>query len=881
MQSLRRFSSVRRFLVVLFLGSLTLCLCLGHVSLTAWQVGLGEVATAQSPNASQLVQQGVARYQAGDIQGAISQWQTALSAYKKTKSRANEVIVLENLARAYQQIGQSDRAISNWEQAIAAYRHLGNLQQVGRMLTEKAQSYSSLGQSRRAIAVLCGAVGKQACVKDSALQIARAQKDRALEAAALGSLGDAYRLRGEYKQAIAHLQASLKIADEIHNSAYRSSALNSLGNNYISLAQVNYRRVHSAEQRGDSVEADKLRQKALNYDLEALKYFQDSRELARTQSDLQGQMRTLLNSIPPYYRTQASTSAVEARQQAQSLLERLPDSQDKVYAAIDLAHLLQPVTLFEDSSNQCLKPESESEAAELLKQAVSIAQRIQDRRSESFALGELGHIYECRNDLSRALDLTKQAQWAADQDLLAKDSLYLWEWQAGRILKAQHQELDALKAYELAFATLESIRGDLLTANRDLQLDFRDAVDPIYRELAELRLDYASLPYTKSVNRTQELSSALSTMDSLKLAELQNYFGNDCVITALNQEKFDLAGVGTETAVFNSIIFKDRTAILVSLPNGEKRSEWIDIDNKSFIQAINEFRRGLERYRDITYDPKQAQKLYDWIVRPFADDLDSAQIKTLVFTQDGILRSVPMAALHDGEKFLIQKYAIATTPSLTLTDPRALKRQKLRALALGLTKDAVVDGKKFPALTNVGLELSEVETQIPGSKQLLDGSFTRDRLRQELGETVYPIIHIATHGEFGTDPEDTFLVTGNNGKLTITELDTAIRSVRRSAVAVDLLALTACQTAVGDDRAALGLAGVAVQAGVRSALASLWSIDDAATVTFVTKFYTSWHDEGLSKAEALRTAQQTLISTGGEYAHPAYWAPFILIGNWL
>ena len=838
------------------------------------------MATAQSADASQLVQQGVARYQAGDIQGAISQWQTALSAYKTTKSRANEAIVLENLARAYQQLGASDRAISNWEQAIAAYRHLGDFKQVGRMLTEKAQLYSSLGQSKRAIAILCSAVGEPACVKDSALQIARAQKDRALEAAALGSLGDAYRLRGEYRQALIYLQASLKIANEINNSVYRSSALNSLGNAYISLAQVNYRRVYSAAQRGDSAEADKLRQKALNYDLEALKYFQDSQKLAQTQSDVQGEMRTLLNSILPYYRTQASTSAIKVRQQAQSLLERLPDSQVKVYAAIDLAHLLQPV-IFDDSANQCLKPELETEAAELLKQAVSIAQRIQDRRSESFALGELGHIYECRNELSRALDLTQQAQWAADQDLLAKDSLYLWEWQAGRILKAQHQKLDALKAYELAFATLESIRGDLLTANRDLQLDFRDAVDPIYRELAELKLNYASQPYTKSVNRTQELSSALSTIDSLKLAELQNYFGNDCVITALNQEEIDLAGVGTETAIFNSIIFKDRTAILVSFPNGEKRFEWIDIDNKSFIQAINEFRRGLERYRDITYDTKQAQKLYDWIVRPFADDLDSAQTKTLVFTQDGILRSIPMAALHDGEKFLIQKYAIATTPSLTLTDSRTLKHQKLRALALGLTKDAIVDGQKFPALTNVGLELNEVKSQIPGSKQLLDGNFTRDRLGKELGETVYPIIHIATHGEFGTDPEDTFLVTGNNGKLTITDLDTAIRSDRRSAVAVELLALTACQTAVGDDRAALGLAGVAVQAGVRSALASLWSIDDAATVTFITKFYTSWYDKGLSKAEALRTAQQALISTGGEYAHPAYWAPFILIGNWL
>jgi CHAT domain-containing protein len=146
---------------------------------------------------------------------------------------------------------------------------------------------------------------------------------------------------------------------------------------------------------------------------------------------------------------------------------------------------------------------------------------------------------------------------------------------------------------------------------------------------------------------------------------------------------------------------------------------------------------------------------------------------------------------------------------------------------------------------------------------------------------VYPIIHIATHGEFGTEPEDTFLVTGNNRKLTITDLDAAIRSLNRGSDAVELLALTACQTAAGDDRAALGLAGVAVQAGVKSALASLWFVQDTATVKLVTKFYASWQDSAMSKAEALRAAQLELIEMGGQYAHPAYWAPFILIGNWL
>lgn len=872
---------VRRLLFVLFLCSFALCLGLGHLSSTPWRVQWGNVAVAQSPDMSQWVQKGVELYQAGDITGAIAQWETALGVYQNTNNSPAQALILENLARAYQQIGQSDRAIHYWSETIAVYRQMGNQTQVGRMLVEQAQAYSKLGQNRRAITILCNLPEREnPCTPDSALQILRQQKDALGEAAALGSLGNAYRHRGEYDKAIDNLEKSLAIANQLENPVYRASVLNSLGNAYNSLALVNYRRAESANTRGDSAKAEEFQQNALSNDAKALDYFQDSIEVARTENDQRGQLRGLVNSISVLYRTNDPSSAA-ALTKARSLLAQLPDSRDKIYAAIDLANLLQPVTRSEDTSSrtQCLKLQHQPQAIELLQQAVSIAQRLNDSRAQSFALGKLGQLYECRQDYPQALDFTQQAQLRANQDLLAKDSLYLWQWQAGRIFKAQGKASEAVMAYEQAVTTLETIRSDILTANRDVQLDFRDAINPIYRELAQLRLEQASLPSIEPMERTKELSAALRTIDSLKLAELQNYFGNDCVIAALNLN--DSADFSPATAVFSTIILKDRTAILVSLPNGEKRSAWIDIDSQALIDEINEFRRELERFMDFVYDPTQAQKLYDWLIRPFASDLEQAQVKTLVFIQDGILRSIPMAALHDGEKFLVQKYAIATTPSLTLTEKKALDRKQLRALIIGLTKEAVVDGRRFPALSNVGKEVSQVEARMPGSKGLLDEEFTRDRLQQELSQTFYPIIHIATHGEFGTEPEDTFLVTGDNGKLTITDLEATMRRINVGSEAVELLALTACQTAVGDDRAALGLAGVAVQAGVKSALASLWFIQDASTVKLVNHFYERLLDSDTSKAEALREAQLELIEAGGQYNHPAYWAPFILIGNWL
>ncbi|WP_287250108.1 MULTISPECIES: CHAT domain-containing protein [unclassified Moorena] len=183
-------------------------------------------------------------------------------------------------------------------------------------------------------------------------------------------------------------------------------------------------------------------------------------------------------------------------------------------------------------------------------------------------------------------------------------------------------------------------------------------------------------------------------------------------------------------------------------------------------------------------------------------------------------------------------------------------------------------------MSNVSREVKAVTQTIPESKQLLDEEFPRDRLQQELGTTVYPIIHIATHGEFGTEPEDTFLVTGENNQLTIDELDRVIRSVASTTEPVELLSLTACRTATGDDRAALGLAGVAVQAGARSALASLWFINDQITAQIAAQFDQGLRQSNLNKAQALRAAQIALLEAGGQYARPAYWAPYLVIGNW-
>ncbi|WP_413166793.1 CHAT domain-containing protein [Capilliphycus salinus ALCB114379] len=906
MQNRHRRFSVRRLLVILFVSSLIICLSFNYyhpsnaLQPTASQIS--QITTAQPPDVRQLVQQGIERYRSGDVAGAIAFWETALNAYQSAENLENRAIVLEKLAIAYQQIGQFEQAINHWKEAIANSRQRGDFIKQGRLLTELAQTYGKLGLNREAIALLCGAIETDDdCLESegSALEIARKFGDRPGEAAALGSLGEAYRIRGKYDQAIKILESSLKISLEINLPIYQFSALNSLGNVYFSKAQLNEQRANSARFRNAENKANEFIKEA-NFDYKkALESFQNSLELAQTQKHQSGQMRVLLNLIQLYSYPKdlnlpdSTKRAEQVWKDAFTLLETLPDSPNKVYAAIDLAEFEQPV--FSNDSTffpaQCSSIKSEnSKAEELFKKAVYIAKTIQDNRSESFALGKLGHLYECRKDYDKALQLTQEARLTADQNLRAKDSLYLWEWQAGRILKAQGKELEAMAAYERAIAILEAeggIRDNLLIAERDLQFNFQDSISPLYREFARLKLERAESLPLESKEYQKELDSALDTIDSLKLAELQNYFGNDCVFEVFDKERIDNLE-SEDTAVFSSIIFEDRTAIVASLPNFKreinpninrlKTFRWIEVDSQTFRKQIENFRQALEAYFELSGNfLTLGEELYNDLIAPFVSELNSAQIKTLIFVQDGLLRSIPMAALYDGEQFLVEKYAIATTPGLRLTSPQPFNLGNLRTLALGLTEAAIVDGEKFAALENVAAELNQIIELFPGSKKLLNEEFTRESFKQELEQTVYPIIHIATHGQFGTIPEDTFLVTGNNDKITITDLESDIRLLSESLEPLELLALTACQTGVGDDRTTLGLAGITVQAGVRSALASLWYVDDISTQELVTQFYNNLRSP-MSKAEALKEAQKMLID---RKIHPARWAPFILIGNWL
>ena len=311
----------------------------------------------------------------------------------------------------------------------------------------------------------------------------------------------------------------------------------------------------------------------------------------------------------------------------------------------------------------------------------------------------------------------------------------------------------------------------------------------------------------------------------------------------------------------------------MSLPGGLTQFT-TRIDQQTFNNTTRQLRLALEDPgRGDAYRP-HAEKLYEWLVAPLDAALAQAKIDTLVLVPGGALRTVPLAVLHDGERFLIEKYAVATSPGLTLTGSGKGRGEPGTILVNGLTES--VSG--FPALPHVATEMDNIAALYPAQVNR-DAAFTVNSIESELAEKPYNFVHIATHGQFHSDHRRSFLLT-HDELITMDRLETILGLRKYVSQPIDLLFLSACQTAAGDERAALGLAGVAVKSGAASVVASLWLISDESTAMLVSEFYQQLRNSDGSKAKALQKAQLALMQDE-LYSHPNYWAPFLLVGNWL
>jgi len=830
------------------------------------------------PNAQELVQQGKTLYEAERFNDAAVVFKQATAGFKATGDGLRRAMTLSNVSLCYQQLGQwtearqasaeslnllqtahlgtstersqilaqaldvqgrlqlaqgqAELALNTWQQAASTYAQINDKTGLTRSRINSAQALQALGLYRQAQKTLT-----------ESTQLLQKEPDSALKATGLRSLGNVLRIVGDLEKSRQLLQQSLSVAQRWSRLSVPPSA--SQSNQAISDALLSLGNIAFAQQDTQA----------------ALKYYQQAATASASPTTL---IQAQLNQLRLLLESKQLSAAQALASQIQAQLPSLPPSRKSVYAYINFSHLMRL-----RQANAIHTPSS-LEIGQLLATAIQQAKTIKDPRAQTYAQGHLGGLYEQTQQWSEAQSLTQQALILAEA-INAPDITYRWQWQLGRLLKAQGDITGAIAAYTESVKILQSLRNDLVVLNPEVQFDFRDEVEPIYRQLVDLLLQAQGGKQPSQSN----LVRARAVIESLQLAELDNFFRVACLQGKIVQIDQVIDQDDPQAAVIYPIILADRLEVILKLPK-------LPLRHYKTTRAQSEVEKLLEDLQQKIIEPDRlretqslSQQLYDWLLQPAEADLAKSQVKTLVFVLDGSLRNIPMAALYDGQQYLVQKYAIALTPGLQLLAPKSLARQQIKALSAGLTEAR----QGFPPLTNVAMELNQIKSEIP-STVLLNQKFTSTTFQEEINSVPFSVVHLATHGQFSSKADETFILTWD-GRINANQLDNLLRIRNQGKPnAIELLVLSACQTAAGDKRAALGLAGVAVRAGARSTLASLWNLDDLSTAVLMSQFYRELANNHLTKAEALRQAQLALLKNP-QFQRPMFWAPYVLVGNWL
>jgi CHAT domain-containing protein len=548
-------------------------------------------------------------------------------------------------------------------------------------------------------------------------------------------------------------------------------------------------------------------------------------------------------------------NALDAARDAREAIRRIQDPARRASYLVAAGLALVPSR---GSSVQA----AEELAGRLLADAYADATQARDPRLMAHALGLHGELQlrtgnpaAARETLLRATRLSR----VATEDPWR----FRWTWLLG-LAQRELGDAQALATLEESVALLEAEKGRRsfaafasLTLSRDYGRVYRDLVDLLLSRAARSE-DAGSVASTSRAREVLELSHT---------AEIQDFFRDPCIVGRSSPATLQFP---RNVAVVYPVVFAARTEILVVHASGVHRFA-SGAGAAEIARDVLRVRASLEPPGTSAY-AAPSRRLYGALVRPMEAFLAQQGVDTLVWVPDGALRGLPFAVLHDGRSHLIEKYALAVTPLASAAQaPRERARMRVALTGLSVARD------EFPALPAVSRELDDLKTLL-SAPVLRDESFTSAALRATLESTPVNVVHVASHGHFAAQPGETFLLT-YDGRLTLPQLRKALTAGQLREEPIDLLTLSACQTGAGDERSALGLAGAAIAAGARSVIGTLWSVADESTATVVHGFYQRVFVRGQSKAEALRQAQLDLMKDE-RFAHPAYWAPYLLIGNW-
>ncbi|BAY59112.1 CHAT domain-containing protein [Leptolyngbya boryana CZ1] len=832
-------------------------LCLGVLSLSLAIAITPAQATLQPTPApivaaqpATLLDQGRTLYQSGRFAEAVSVWQTAAQQSQAKGDRSNAALSLSYLSLAQQELGQwaeatqsieqslshlkatkpqadailwaqvlntqaslllhtgkAEAALETWKQAQTYYTQAGDtIGSLGSQINQ-SQALQSLGYYRRAKQQLNEINQQLAKLPDSQVKVS-----------GLRTLGATLQMIGDSTESRKVLEQSLAIAKAKNLKSEISAILAGLGKAATDLNDPDA----------------------------ALAYLEQSEQAAVSPIEkLQARLDRFKLLIDYGLLDQAAPIAPQLLSQ----LEQLPPNRTSMYGAINFAASLNQL----ENSEKLL---SLNTLSSLLEKTVQSAKSLQDSQAEAYALNQWGKLYGRTEQWAEAETVTQQSLEIARQ-LQADEIIAQSAWQMGRLKIEQGKTKQAISPYTEAVKSLRAIRGDLAAINPDVQFSFRESVEPVYREFVALLLE--------GQPGQAELTQARELIESLQVAELDNFFREACLDKTQQIDQVD-----TTATVVYPIILPDRLAVISSTAGKPLQYHITPISQAEVEETLDQLLAALNPVSNLQARDRVSQQVYDWLIRPIESELK--QTKTLVFVLDGKLRNIPMSALYDGKQYLIEKYAVTLSPGLQLMAARSLQQTNIGAIVAGISESR----SGFSALPAVETEVKKIAQTVPSSK-LLNAQFTGNALSTQLKDSKANVVHLATHGQFSSRLEDTFLLTWD-GVVNIKELSELLQS-RDASKAIDLLVLSACDTASGDDRAVLGLAGLAVKSGARSTLATLWPVKDKAAATLMTQFYQELGQSRSTKAEALRQAQLHLIRKT-DFKDPFFWSGFVMVGNW-
>ncbi|MGK7902282.1 MAG: tetratricopeptide repeat protein [Hormoscilla sp.] len=895
----------------------TLLLCLSPAFPGVTQIA---ATVAQAPTktaADRLYLEGNQLYGRGEYREALQNYRQVLEMRRNQGDRPRIGNTLHKLGAVYYKLGEYDRALESFSQALAIRQEIGDRRGTGSTLNSMGGVYQQQGNYDRALLLY-----------RQALTLRKLVGDKPGAARTLNNLGLIYENQGRYPTARELYEQALTIFQDLGNPKGEGVLLNHIGVVHHRLgeyseAQDSYQQaLDLIRKRGDRANEGKILHNmgfaytALEQHDKALDFYQQALEIFQELGDRPATGNTLNNIGFTYDRLGQQDKALEVLNEALGIFQEIGDRAGTGNTLDSLGTVYKSMGEYD-------------KALELYHQALVILKEVGDRPGEVVALGNMGEILEKQNQLELAIAFYKQAvniTEAIRKDLqvlsLQQQQSYTgtvadtYRHLAGLLLQQDrvteaHHILDLLKVQEL-HQYFQKMEGNAQTAQgvhlHGSEQEVLDNHGSIQAEAVALGKELASLQQIPVSRRTRaqqqrivELQQAqgaiakqfnqfIKSREVVSLAaQLNERTGGESLnLTGLDRLHTYLDGLEENAVILHPLILPDRLELILVTRYGPPIRRTVAVNQQDFQRAIGKFRRNLmTRRKPVPFVQSPAKQFYDWLIKPIERDLQEAEAQTIIYAADGQLRYIPLAALYDGNKWLIERFGINNITAVSLTNFDSQHADEPQVLAAAFAEGnhsfQVRDRAfEFSGLPFAGLEVETLANTIENTTKLVDEEFSPEATVPHLNK--FHIIHFATHAAFVKGhPEESFILFGNGDRVSLHDIE------NWSLPDVDLVVFSACETAVGgiqgNGHEILGFGYQIQRTGAKAAIASLWKVDDLGTHVLMDTFYQQLNDN-LSKTEALRQAQIALITgqTPGieqNLEHPYYWAPFILIGHGL